>query len=125
MCITNVHKNKISVIKKMLVDLLTRYSVLLNSRRLSEEGKLKILRYVDIVNTLIQDMNNFTNTVKSNNNKLICSDSGLLLEKTRSLYIDLSIDEPALLLRAYIYQFIDCLKEIKSECCMKLPEIAK
>ncbi|MEB3755427.1 MAG: hypothetical protein GSR79_01000 [Desulfurococcales archaeon] len=125
MCITNVHKNKISVIKKMLVDLLTRYSVLLNSGRLSEEGKLKILRYVDIVNTVIQDMNNFTNTVKSNNSKLICSDSGLLLEKTRSIYMDLSIDEPALLLRAYIYQFIDCLKEIKSECCMKLPEIAK
>ena len=125
MCITNVHKNKISVVKKMLVDLLTKYSVLLNSGRLSEEGKLKILRYVDIVNTVIQDMNNFTNTVKSNNSKLICSDSGLLLEKTRSLYMDLSIDEPALLLRAYIYQFIDCLKEIKSECCMKLPEIAK
>ncbi len=125
MCITNVHKNKISVIKKMLVDLLTRYAVLLNSGRLSEEGKLKILRYVDIMNTVIQDINNFTNTVKSNNSKLICSDSGLLLEKTRSIYIDLSIDDPALLLRTYIYQFIDCLKEIKSECCMKLPEIAK
>ncbi|MCE4606362.1 MAG: hypothetical protein F7B59_03410 [Desulfurococcales archaeon] len=124
MCITNVHKNKISVIKKILVDLLTRYSVLLNSGRLSEEGKLKILRYIDIVNTVIQDVNNFTSTVRSNNSKLICSNSTLLLEKTRSIYMDLLVDEPALLLRAYIYQFIDYLKEINSACCVKLPEIA-
>ncbi len=125
MCITGLQKNKISVIKKMLVDLLMRYSVLLNSGRLSEEGKLKILRYIDIVNNIMQEVNKFTITIKSNNNKLICSDSILLLEKTRHIYIDLSYDEPALLLRAYIYQFIDSLKEINSECCVKLPEIAK
>jgi hypothetical protein len=109
----------------MLVDLLTRYSVLLNSGRLSEEGKLKILRYIDIVNEVIQEVNNFTNTIKSGNKGLICSDSALLLEKTRSIYMDLTYDEPALLLRAYIYQFIDSLKEINSACCIRLPEIAK
>jgi hypothetical protein len=87
MCITNLQKNKISIIKKMLVDLLTRYSVLLNSGRLSEEGKLKILRYIDIVNEVIQEVNNFTNTIKSGNKGLICSDSALLLEKTRSISV--------------------------------------
>ncbi len=117
MCITTPYIGRFSAIKGLFVDLLTTYSTLIHSNRLSIEGQSRVFKYADIVNTVITELNSFMESFKINNKQILCSNTRLLKDTVRSLSIELADDYSALNLKSHLFILLENLRELENTCC--------
>ncbi len=122
MCITKIQLHEINVIKRLIIDLASQYTMLLG--KLPDEGRVEILRYVGMANDLVSSINGFVSGINGKNNRMLCSDALLLLDKARSVYLKLQNSESALFFKTYTYHLIDSLRKIQVSCCKEVVELS-
>ena len=123
MCITKIQLHEINVIRGLIIDLASQYTMLLG--KLPDEGRLEILRYIGMANDLVSSINGFVSGINGKNNRVLCSDASLLLDKARSVYSELQNSEPALFFKTYTFRLIDSLRKIQVSCCKEVVELSR
>ncbi len=122
MCITKIQLHEINVIRGLIIDLASQYTMLLG--KLPDEGRLEILRYIGMANDLVSSINGFVSGINGKNNGMLCSDASLLLDKARSVYSELENSESALFFKTYTFRLIDSLRKIQVSCCKEVVELS-